>query len=193
MAHLFHLVRFCFCAGRLQIQDFLHVLFAKDMMIPAHALIKSQAQEQMSQVRKRYVCIRCPPHNAIQDFVMSSHMRHFIIGGLILLFDYLLTQAIRLTGRRNCHAPRMTPNPLRPTHHITSWYTTHTVRNMDFLRLILTNGFCGPCFRPCRSFVKERLKCFDIRSHPLPRAGKAFQQCVQPFGIQTKGIDIRCA
>lgn len=62
ISYLLHLIRFGISAFWLDIQDFLHTNFSKNVVIASDPFVKSKLPQTLAQSNKRNVSIGCATH-----------------------------------------------------------------------------------------------------------------------------------
>jgi hypothetical protein len=72
-ADLFDLIGFRLRAQRLQIQDFLSALSAKNVMTSTNPFIEAQMPQQPAQTVERNVSVRSSPQNLNQQLLVFTH------------------------------------------------------------------------------------------------------------------------
>jgi hypothetical protein len=57
MPNLFHLIGLCLGAFWLEVQDFLHPALPENVMTPFHSLVKTESQQETSQIREANISV----------------------------------------------------------------------------------------------------------------------------------------
>jgi hypothetical protein len=73
LAYLFHLIRFCLPATRLQVDNLADIVSCENMVISTHALGESKLSQQTAKVMEIDVIIGCASEDSLKCFFVPAH------------------------------------------------------------------------------------------------------------------------